>query len=77
MELRLNVPRVKIVGRAHSAYWRDDANLSPALAQEIGSFKNSALFGVSVETRFNPLRDTGFRRGDLTLKFNWSRNGKC
>lgn len=45
------------------------ANLSPALAQEIGSFKNSGIIVLSVEPG-SPAARYRFRRGDLILELN-------
>lgn len=45
------------------------ANLSPALAQEIGSFKNSGVVVLSVEPG-SPAARYRFRQGDLILELN-------
>lgn len=45
------------------------ANLSPALAQEIGSFKNSGVIVLSVEPG-SPAARYRFRPGDLILELN-------
>lgn len=45
------------------------ANLSPALAQEIGSFKNSGVILLSVE-RGSPAARYRFRTGDMILELN-------
>ncbi len=45
------------------------ANLSPALAQEIGSFKNAGVIILSVEPG-SPAARYRFRKGDLILELN-------